>query len=448
MNGSEESPALAGSPQATLLARMQAALLHSWLTLQSSRAARNSAYMMCGQVSIVFLQALQFLLLARALGSEEFGRIASVVAITSALLPYSGLGLGNVSVMRIARNQARPDVCLGNALCVTAISGVVGVGLALLIGTTLLHDPNVWTLMLLLGTSEILLTKCIDVAAHVFFGLEKHRISTLFYNLHMLVRVACAAALYFAWSRPTALVWAQLHLAAGLVTAAAVLFTTIRLLGRPRIDFRSAMRDARTGIFFSVTVSARSVQTDADKSVLARSASAGTAGVYTAAFRLAYMLCMPISAILIALQARTFRKGHVGGLAGTLRALRPLVIAGGFYCVAVAGLMYLAAPAVPWLLGNSYRPSSDILRWLCLVPFLWVFQAICSAALSGANQQPRLGLLHSATAGTSLLLNLALVPMYGWRGAVMAAYGSQAFLLLSVLVTIARQLRSQRKATR
>jgi O-antigen/teichoic acid export membrane protein len=317
---------------------------------------------------------------------------------------------------------------------------------ALLIGTTFLRNPNVWILMLLLGTSEIMLTKCIDVAAQMFFGLEKHRVATLFYNLHMLVRVACAAALYFAWSRPTALVWAQLHLAAGVLTATAVLYTTIRLLGRPRTDFASARADARTGVFISVALSARSLQTDVDKSILARSASADAAGVYTAAFRLAYMACMPIFSILLALQARIFQKGHVGGLAGTVRALRPLVIAGGSYCLLVAGLLYLAAPAVPWLLGNSYRLSTEILRWLCLLPLFLVFQTVCSAALSGADQQRRMGLLQALTAGTSLLLNLTLVPNFGWRGAVMAAYGSQTFLLLSMLITIHRLLRSQRKA--
>jgi O-antigen/teichoic acid export membrane protein len=431
----------------SLAARLQAALLHRW-GLRSSRVAVNSAYMMGSQFSIALLQGLQFFLLARALGSEEFGRIASVVAITSALLPFSGLGLGNMAIMRIARLQARAEVCLGNALAVTTVTAVVAVGLAVLIGTAVLPGRETWILLLLLGISEILLTKYIDVAAHVFFGLEKHRVSALFYNLHMLVRLACAAALCFAWPRPTALAWAQLHLAAGALTAAVVLFTSVRLLGRPRTDYRAAVSDARTGVFFSVTLAARSLQTDVDKSILARSASAATAGVYTAAFRLAYMACMPVFAILLALQARMFQKGHHEGLAGTLGAVRLLALAGGTYCLILAGCMYMAAPAVPWLLGNSYQLSIDILRWLCLLPLFLVFQAICSSALSGADEQRQLGLLHTLTAGMSLLLNILLVPEFGWMGAVMAAYGSQGFLLLSMLVTIALLLQAQRKASR
>jgi O-antigen/teichoic acid export membrane protein len=188
------------------------------------------------------------------------------------------------------------------------------------------------------------------------------------------------------------------------------------------------------------------LQTDLDKSVLARSASAATAGVYTAAFRLAYMACMPVFAILLALQARIFQKGHHEGLAGTLGSVRLLAIAGGTYCVILAACIYVAAPAVPWLLGESYHLSVEILRWLCLFPLFLVFQAICSAALTGADAQRQLGLLHGLTAGLALLLNLLLVPGYGWMGAVMAAYGSQGFLLLGMLVTISLLLRTQRRA--
>ena len=428
--------------------RLLAAASHHCHRLRSDRVAQNSAYMMGSQLSIALLQGLQFFVLARALGSAEFGRIAAVAAITSALLPFSGLGLGNVAIMRISRGQAGAQVCLGNALAVTMVSAVVAVGLALLIGTTFLHEQGTWMLLLLLGISDILLTKCIDVAAHVFYGLERHRVSAMFYNLHMVVRLGCAVALSLATSRPTALMWAQLHLTAGVLAAAVVLYSSVRLLGQPRTDYGSAKSDAKTGVLFSVTLASRSMQTDVDKSVLARSASAATAGVYTAAFRLAYMACMPVFAILLAFQARMFQKGHQGGLAGTLRAARPLALAGGTYGLILAGGLYLAAPAVPWLLGDSYQASLEILRWLCLLPLFLVFQAIFSSALSGADAQRQLGVLHALTAGMALLLNILLVPAFGWLGAVMAAYGSQSLLLLGMLFTIGRLLRAERRAAR
>lgn len=419
-----------------LLGRPYAPVLTYLRGLRSNRVALNSAYMMGSQFSTALLQAVQFLLLARALGSHEFGIVASVVAITAAIFPFSGLGLGNVAIMRIARGQAGADQSLGNGLAVTTITAVVGVGLALLIGRLFLHEPGIWLLILLFGVSDILLTKYMEIAAHVFMAREEHGVAACFLNLHMLVRVACAAALWWGWTQPTALAWAQLHLAAGALTACLVMYASMRMLGRPRTHFASAKNDIRKGVFFSIGISARNVQTDADKIVVARMESAGIAGAYTAAFRLVFMACTPIMAILLALRSRVFRQGHHGGIAGTLGALRGLIPIAGAYGILLAIAIYLAGPAVPWLLGPSYQLSSEILQWLCLLPLLMAVEAVCSEALSGANAQRRLSFLHVLTAGLSVLLNLILVPLYGWRGAVMAAYGAQGFQILGMLLTI------------
>lgn len=430
------------------LTQPRAPLLSYLRRLRSNPVALNSVYMIGSQASMALLQGLLFFMLARALGSHEFGRVASVIAITSALIPFSGLGLGNVAIMHIARGQARPDQSLGNGLAVTTITAAVGVGLALLIGKTFLDDPGIWLLVLLFGLSEILLTKYIDLAAHVFLGLEKHVVAVFFYNLQMVVRVACAAALLWGWTQPTALAWAQLHLAAGAFTTCIVLLCSVRLIGRPRTDLARAKGEMKKGVFFSILLSANSVYTDVDKIVLARMASAATAGAYTAAFRIVFMACTPVMAILTAIQARIFRKGHEKGLAGTLGALRRLMLMAAAYCLLLAVGIYMAAPAVPWLLGESYRLSTEILQWLCLLPFLVVTQSVAAEALVGADSQRRVSLVYALTAAMSLLLNLLLVPEYGWRGAVMAAYGSQGFLLAGLLLAIMMGLHAQREAAR
>ena len=78
-------------------------------SLRSNAVALNSAYTIGSYVSLAVLQGLQFFLLARALGSHEFGIVASVVAITSAFVPFCSLGLGNVAIMHLTRGQARAD---------------------------------------------------------------------------------------------------------------------------------------------------------------------------------------------------------------------------------------------------------------------------------------------------------------------------------------------------
>jgi O-antigen/teichoic acid export membrane protein len=200
------------------------------------------------------------------------------------------------------------------------------------------------------------------------------------------------------------------------------------------------------GIFFSILISARSVHTDADKAVLARLESPATAGAYTAAYRLVSMACIPIAAMQFSLQARVFRKGSEAGVAGALGVVRRLLLVAGAYCTVLAVAIYVAAPAVPWLLGDSYQLATDMLRWLCLLPFLLVLQWVVSDTLAGADAQRLASSLHALTAAISIALNLLLVPAHGWLGAVIAAYAAQAFLTGSLLFTVFRGLQAQRRA--
>jgi O-antigen/teichoic acid export membrane protein len=412
--------------------------------LRADPDARNSACMVTSYASLTVLQGALFFLLAWALGAHEFGKVASVVAITSALLPWSGLGLGAVATMRIARSQVRPQEALGNGLAVTTVTAVAGVGLALLIGYTFL-GPAVIPLLILFGISEILLTKYVDIAIQVFLGLEQHAVSALFQNLVLASRLACAAPLVLGWIEPTALAWAQLHLLAGAFAATVVLLTCVRRLGWPAVRAAAAWQDARKGIHFSVVTSARSVHTDADKMVMARLASESMAGAYTAAFRIVPMVCLPFLAILYAQTARRFRRGEERGVAGTTAAVRQLALTGAAFCLLLAPAIHFAAPLLPRLLGASYQLSAEILQALCLLPFFLVMQSAGSDALVGANAQRLVGRLHALAAALALALNLLLVPRLGWEGAVIAAYASQGFLAAGLAFSIAAALRTQRK---
>lgn len=443
-----QDPALAKAQQAPSFARLYARPLDAWRRLGSNPVARNSAYSIGSHASIALLQGLQFFLLARALGPHEFGTVASVVAITSSLLPFCGLGLGSVAIMNIARGKARAEESLGNGLAVTAVTAVIGVGLALIIGQASMNLPGIWLVVFLFGVSELLLSKFIDLAAGVFMGLERQLVAAFFYNLMMFARLCCAAILYVGWTQPTALAWAQLHLSAGALTAIVVLCVCIRLLGRPRADYATAKSDIGKGVFFSIVNSAASVQTDVDKIILARMVSPAMAGAYTAAFRFVTLAYMPIMAIMFSVQARIFQKTHKDGLLGVLRAVRLLISITVAYCLLIALCIYAAAPAVPWLLGEAYQPSIEILQWLCLLPLFFAIRSFASTALMGVDAQRRVSFLHTVTAVLALLLNVLLVPEHGWRGAAVAAYASQGFLIAGLLVTIVLVLGAQRKTAR
>ncbi len=399
--------------------------------------------MVGAQFSGSLLQGLQFILIARALGAHDFGLMAGVLAITSALLPFSGVGAGNVMVMRLARKEAPPALYFGNALVVALVSGSLLVALAALAGPLFLRDPSLLGLIVLLGVSEILVTKFIDIAAHVFYGLDRHAFSGSFYTLQAALRLCAAGVFYTLLSERGVMLWATMHLGSGIVAALIVMALTVKQIGRPTLDLRLALRELKVGVLFSIGLSANSVYTDIDKAVLARYASAQVNGQYTAAYRLVYMTFSPVMAVLMATQGLFFRTGAQQGLSATMKLALRVAWLGSVYCVALAVLLYFASPLVAWALGPQYRLSVEILQTLALLPLVLMTQSVFSEALTGANRQRARSIVQVAVAALCFGLNMALVPSFGWQGAVIATYASQAVLAAAVVWIIWLSMRGR-----
>lgn len=438
---------------------------------------RNAMHMLGSQISVALFQGIQFILIARALGSHDFGRMSGILAMTAVLLPFAGLGAANVIVIRLARGSGNVRVYFGNALLVAAISGSLLILLYVLWGLKFLPTLATPLVLLLFGISEILITKFIDITAHVFYGYEKHAYSGIIYSFHSFVRMLFAA-IFFAlfyhdaellnklqlfishpeWLNKLQLftnnaellnglklflstidfstdpfeLWAWLHLISGFIAFIFSLFITIRETGWPTFNLMLAIKELKIGIFYSIGLSSKSIYTNIDKTILVHYVSPEINGVYTAAFRLINMVYMPIRAILIAASARFFRDG-ANGMRPTFRMATQITIAGTIYCLLFAIVAFIGAPLIPLILGESYALSTDILRWLALLPLVLMLQNTYSDALTGADRQMARSLFQVVVALICFGLNMVLVPKFSWMGSVIAIYISQTALAVLVI---------------
>lgn len=431
-----------------------------------SKLKRNALHMLGSQFLVALFQGIQFILIARALGAHDFGRMAGVLAITAVLLPFSGMGAGNVIVIRLARGSEKVQIYFGNALLLTVISGSLLVLLATFWGLTFLPTVATPVVMLVLGISEILISTFIGISAHVFYGFEQHVYSGLFYSLHGFFRMLFAAVFFALFYHNAELLhrlqlfsgfvnfptdrlefWAWFHLAAGLTTWALVLSVTIRQIGWPSFDLKLALKELKIGIFYSIGLSSKSVYINIDKAILARYVSPEINGAYTAAFRLIYMAYTPIQAVLCATSARFFRDG-ANGVGPAFRIATRIVIYGSVYCSVFAMLVFIGAPLIRYILGDGYALSIDILRWLALLPLILMLQDTYSDALMGADRQMVRSFFQVIVALMCFGANMALVPKFSWMGAVAATYLSQIVLAALVIGLIVLLLRRERTGER
>jgi len=400
------------------------------VTAQSLKA--NALHMIGGQLTVAAAQGIQFLLLARALGPQEFGLLAGVLAISSMLLPFSGLGAANVMIMRHAQRSDDLNLYYGNALLVASVSSVGLIAIGVTAGVVILGHIASVALLATICISEILLTKIVDITAHVYYAQERHRYAGLVYSFHSLLRLAFAAGFVMSSLALTADSWAVWHAFSGLLAAGFALWLTHKQIGPASFQPALALKEVRDGVFFSIGLSAKSLYTDIDKAALARLASTEIAGAYTAAFRIIYMAATPLRAILLAGNAKFFRDGK-DGLAGPMHFANRIALIGVIYASLLAAAVWFGAPLIVIILGHKYTLSVDMIRCLAVLPLVQIIQESYSDALMGAGHQVARSILQALAALLCIGLNIVLIQQYSWHGAVYATYITQIALTACVV---------------
>jgi O-antigen/teichoic acid export membrane protein len=132
---------------------------------RQSLLVRNTAAMLAGGGVRLFLQGLYFVLIARALGAEQYGAFVGVVALVAILAPFAPFGTGQILIRDVARDRKTFAHSWGNALWMTGVSGSLLLGAVLLLARFVLAQKVPLALVLLVGSSDLLLAAVVGVAA-------------------------------------------------------------------------------------------------------------------------------------------------------------------------------------------------------------------------------------------------------------------------------------------
>ena len=75
------------------------------------------------------IQAIYFLVIARALGASQYGAFVGAVSLVAIAVPFSSWGMGFILIRKVSRDRTAFRRSWGDALCVTLISGGILLGL-------------------------------------------------------------------------------------------------------------------------------------------------------------------------------------------------------------------------------------------------------------------------------------------------------------------------------
>jgi O-antigen/teichoic acid export membrane protein len=207
------------------------------------------------------------------------------------------------------------------------------------------------------------------------------------------------------------------------------------ILGKPKFSSLKLNGDLGQGLYFAISESASTINANIDKTMLVSLSTAEAAGLYAAAYRVIDVGSVPIFSVLGASYAKFFQHG-LSGIKGSLGFAKRLLPGIALYGIVAAIGLWLVAPFVPLILGEEYKNAVGTLRWLAPVPFYIGVQYMAADALTGAGFQRSRSIIQVSAAILNVGLNIILIPLYSWKGAIWATLSSETFKLIALWIIV------------
>lgn len=402
-------------------------MLRSFLTrARKSILVRNSAWLFAGQGISFVVQGLYFVMLARLLGTTQYGLLAGAVALVAVVSQYSPLGSGLLFLRYVSPDHSHFRAYWGNILLSVLLLGgalVIGIRIA---GRWLVGEASV-PLLIPIAISDCLFQQLTSCAGQIFQTFEKMKFSAALTLSSNVLRCVLAAVMLLTMKRASALQWSIASAMVSLLAVCLAVSTVTRSFGLPSFSLGLFLKRAKEGFVFAISASTTAVYNDVDKVVLSHFRMDQANGIYSMAYRAVNIGTMPVMSVVGAAFPRFFREG-AKGIAATVPMAKSLLRRTVVLGLGISAILFLSAPLIPHLIGSSYAESVTALRWLCLIPFLRCFHLSAGDAIAGAGHQRFRLVSQSVAAIGNLLLNLYLVPRYSWLGAAWASLATDGAL--------------------
>lgn len=401
--------------------------LHRVLRYRPGRLAWGTLSVGSGMFVQGALQAAILVVLTRSMGVTEYGGFLAAVALVSLLMPAAGMGCGFLLVRDTARDNSRFPDAFGRGLSMVGLTALPLIAVALIAGRLILPSQVPFTVILLLAFSELVFVPACELAARAHQGFERNGRLTVFRAALYAVRFSVLVVLVVS-TKLDMFTAALGYVGSAAAVAAVTLTITVLELGAPRFHRAGIFHGLSDGFHFSVNYAAFRINSDVDKVMLSRLVGLDTAGFVGAAFRLMQGMLLPVRALLEAGYARLFNAGARGAGATLSLSAKWLPMPLFYSTLASLGIFFCAGLA-PVLLGPDFGGSSEVLRWFSLFPLISMLHYWLDTLLTTCNRQRYVAWAMLGSAGVNIALNLWWIPMFGWHGAVWAAYSSEVLVI-------------------
>ncbi|MGD9703663.1 MAG: lipopolysaccharide biosynthesis protein [Acidimicrobiia bacterium] len=397
--------------------------------------AGDVAWSMVEQVLALGASFVSFILLGRELGVVGYGLYASMYALIGPLsgLSYSGIMLA--VLQHVVRNREDPTAVAASTLSWSLLLGGIVGAAGLLLSRVVVADLSIWIVLAFI-VSEMIAVPLIDIASAMlqscigYAAAVRIRIIPLITKIVVIIALALFGALELRWLALVNVI------VVFLVAFAALAYSGHRLGIRLRPGAMQRQH-LKTGLTFSSAIVTSSLTNDGDKVVMSSYGYRVDVGLYNAAYRVLGFASMPLWALVASTHQR-FLEHDDGARSQHVRRSLKFSIPAASYAFLVAVVMFFAAPQLKFLLGDEFSDAIPMVR--ALAPML-MLRAMSAFALNGLMGLGRTGVqaaINIASAVLSMSLYLVFIPLWGWKGAVVATLIVEVVLAITTWTMLIR----------
>jgi O-antigen/teichoic acid export membrane protein len=371
--------------------------------------------------------SLLFVIIARALGVEEFGRFAFALSFTGIFLVFADYGFNLLIVRDVAVSPTDALRIVNRVLNGKLVLAVAATAVLVIAIKSLDYPPETELLVYVLWAAALMYSFGL-VLNTVFRGLNRFQYETYPTVILNAVQFALVAAMLLMGFGSISVALAY------LVSRAVYLMVSLRLVRRKigRLGFSvevvDGLRILNESLPFGVHAILAVLYFQLDTVFLSYLSGDAEVGYYQAAMRVVMALMIAhelIATSYFPVLARDFKADPVAFRAHGAALNKYMLLAGA---LSAAFLLPYSGSVIGVLYGERYLSAAPVMRLLSVVVFLRFLGASYANFITVADSQRLRALGVGLSVVVNVALNLALIPRYGAAGAAVASIFTHLFL--------------------
>jgi O-antigen/teichoic acid export membrane protein len=396
-----------------------------------ARIAQSVSTLAAGEILGRLVAFAATAILARRLGPEGFGVLGFALALSGFLRLVVDAGLGEIGMREVARGAARTASTYSS---VTSMRLLLAAGAFLLLALVALVLPKPATTQWVVLLSGLSFFSFAVDPAWVFKGLERPAAAGVDLVLALAVY---GVAVFLLVGGPADVTRVPVLQFAGEVAAILIVLPLLKGV-RLRFSPAAGMAMWREAGYLGIARVLRTVVVSADVVMLGFLSTDRNVGLYSAAYRVLFLLMSIAGAVSVAHLPTYSRVVHQGAEATRRLLADSLATAATVGAPLVAGVIVTAPGLLAALFGAEYAEAATALRLLAVSIGIVFLHWTLTNLLVAANRTRLQAFIQGGAALLNVALNLILIPRFGIEGSAAATLAAEGLVGVAAVVVMRR----------